>query len=242
MDHKKKKRSKIEDWIHPAVDILKFYVDGLVLGKPGPTRTRGVLRDSNGKVLCLFSFFMGILDSNTMELWAIKRATELALSNPNMRDRKILVVSDSKMAIAWVNHGDFWNIAQVQTIYEICDMFKSVGCIKVVFNSRIYNFFANSLVKMGSSSYTDFVDWGDASVGCVRGFVLLFLLVLVEALFFWLFEVCALGRFCSCFLPVALLVCCCSLASLVRLINYLFKYIYTYIYIYNLKACQFYFF
>ncbi|KAK2657188.1 hypothetical protein Ddye_010240 [Dipteronia dyeriana] len=89
VDHKKVKRVRIEDWIPPLVDISKFNVDGSVKGKSGPSGIGGVLRDLNGKVLCLFSYYMGILDSNTAELWAIKRAVELIYSNHNLIGHEI---------------------------------------------------------------------------------------------------------------------------------------------------------
>ncbi|KAK3199049.1 hypothetical protein Dsin_022464 [Dipteronia sinensis] len=37
----------------------------------------GVLRDSKGKVVCLFSLGVGITDSNSAEILAIKKAVEL---------------------------------------------------------------------------------------------------------------------------------------------------------------------
>ncbi|KAK3193617.1 hypothetical protein Dsin_024927 [Dipteronia sinensis] len=113
VDHTKVKRTNIEDWISPSADILKFNVDGSVIGKPGPSGIGGVLRDLNGKVLCLFSYYMEIMDSNTTELWAITKAVELILSNPNLRGCDIWVVSDSKVAVLWVNNGEFGSIAQV---------------------------------------------------------------------------------------------------------------------------------
>ena len=56
----KKKISRVEDWIPPLADSLKFNVDGSSRGKPGPSGIGGVLRDSCGKILCLFSFSVGI--------------------------------------------------------------------------------------------------------------------------------------------------------------------------------------
>ena len=88
------------------LDNLKFNVDGSVKGKPGLADIGGVLRDSNGKILCLFSYYMGILDSNAAEIWAVKRAVDLCLSNSNLRGRNISIVSDSKVSVWWVNNGD----------------------------------------------------------------------------------------------------------------------------------------
>ena len=81
--------------------------------------------------------------------------------NPSFRGRDITVVSDSNVAISWVNQGDFGNVALVQTIYEIRKMLKSVGCIKVAFDSRIFNSFTDSLAKIGANRSGDFVERGD---------------------------------------------------------------------------------
>ena len=118
------------------------------------------MRDSYGKVLCLFSYHLGILDSNTAELFAIKKAMEL-IAGANLYNREILVVSDSKVTVSWVNNGDFGNVALVKDIFDIREILKSSGHIKVVFDSRIFNSFADSLAKMGANSVGDFVEWGD---------------------------------------------------------------------------------
>ncbi|KAK3231286.1 hypothetical protein Dsin_003167 [Dipteronia sinensis] len=78
---KKNTLSRIKDWTPPSVNTLKFNVDGSSRGKPEPAGIREVLRDSNGKFLCLFSFSVGIADSNSTEIWAIQKAVELCLAN-----------------------------------------------------------------------------------------------------------------------------------------------------------------
>ena len=104
---------------------------------------------------------MGILDSNTTELLAIKRAAELITENPILKGRDIAIVSDSKVAVSWVNQGDFGNVAQVKEIYDIREMLKDLILVKVVFDSRIFNSFTDSLAKMGAKAVGDFVEWGD---------------------------------------------------------------------------------
>ena len=136
-------------------------MDGSSKGKPGPAGMGGVLRDSNGKVLCLFSAFLGILDSNVAELWAIKKAVEVCTNNPNLRHKEISVVSDSQVAVSWVNTKDFGNIELINFIYEIRSLMEEHGGLKVVFGARIFNSFADSLAKMGSNERGDFVDWID---------------------------------------------------------------------------------
>ncbi|KAK2640721.1 hypothetical protein Ddye_022484 [Dipteronia dyeriana] len=68
VDIKKLKMSKIMDWIPPYDDNLKFNVDGSSKRKPGPSGICGVLRDSYGKVLCIFSAHTGIM----LSCWPLK--------------------------------------------------------------------------------------------------------------------------------------------------------------------------
>ncbi|KAK3195553.1 hypothetical protein Dsin_026863 [Dipteronia sinensis] len=161
VDQKKMKKIEIADWNPPRNGHLKFNVDGSSKGKPEPSGIGGVLRDSNGKVLYLFSYYMGILDSNVAELMAIKRAVEMCYSNPELQNNNITVVSDSKVGVSWVNDGDFGNLAHIQSVYDIRGMLKAAGGMKVSFDYRIYNSFADSLAKMGSSRAGDFAEWGD---------------------------------------------------------------------------------
>ncbi|KAK2662296.1 hypothetical protein Ddye_000870 [Dipteronia dyeriana] len=151
----------INKWKGVKLIISNFNVNGSTIGKPGPSGIGGVLRDFNGRVLHLFSYYIRILDLNTTESWVIKRAIMLVLSNPNLRSHDIMVVSDSKVVVSWVNKGDFGNVSQVKTILEICGILKSVDGLEVVFDSRIFNSFADSLAMMGSSMSEDFKELGD---------------------------------------------------------------------------------
>ncbi|KAK2657460.1 hypothetical protein Ddye_010512 [Dipteronia dyeriana] len=83
-----------------AGDNLKFNIDGSSRGKPRLAGIGGVLRDSKGKVFCLFSFSVRTADSNAAEIWAIQKAVELCLSNPYLSNRYISIVNDSKVAVS----------------------------------------------------------------------------------------------------------------------------------------------
>ncbi|KAK3223168.1 hypothetical protein Dsin_010193 [Dipteronia sinensis] len=87
-------------WITPALGSLKFNVDGSARGSLGITGIGGVLRNSNGKVLCIFSEWIGIQDSNTAEILAIHKACSLCVSNIAYCDKKIVICSDSKVAVS----------------------------------------------------------------------------------------------------------------------------------------------
>ncbi|KAK2637319.1 hypothetical protein Ddye_032111 [Dipteronia dyeriana] len=89
-----KKDSLKAFWSPPSVDTLKFNVDGSVRGSPDMAGIGGVLRNCNGKVLCLFSLHMGILDSNVVELRAIHKACKICYDARLASN--IEIVSDSK--------------------------------------------------------------------------------------------------------------------------------------------------
>ncbi|KAK2637967.1 hypothetical protein Ddye_025762 [Dipteronia dyeriana] len=69
------------EWVPPVGSVLCFNVDGSSKGNPRDAGIGGVLRDSMGKVLCLFSYYVGVEDANTAEALAIHRAYFLISSN-----------------------------------------------------------------------------------------------------------------------------------------------------------------
>ena len=71
--------------------------------------------DSNGKVICLFSLFTGVQDSNSAEIYAIHKACELCASIPSFVGRNIEIESNSKVAISWINNGGVGNLRHVST-------------------------------------------------------------------------------------------------------------------------------
>uniref|UniRef100_U5G8Y4 RNase H type-1 domain-containing protein n=1 Tax=Populus trichocarpa TaxID=3694 RepID=U5G8Y4_POPTR len=71
-------------------------------GKPGVAGIGGVLRDCNGKVICLFSIPIGIKDSNEAEFIAVVKAVELTFSREDMFGRSVMVESVSANMVHWV--------------------------------------------------------------------------------------------------------------------------------------------
>ncbi|KAK3222286.1 hypothetical protein Dsin_009311 [Dipteronia sinensis] len=92
VDSKPIKRHMRTDWIPPTSTDLKFNVDGFALGKPGPAGIGGVLRDCDGKVLCMFSCYIGIHDSDTVKVIAIHKACVLYASNQTLANRNIEII------------------------------------------------------------------------------------------------------------------------------------------------------
>ncbi|KAK2638844.1 hypothetical protein Ddye_026639 [Dipteronia dyeriana] len=148
-------------WSPPHFDLLKFNVDGLSMGMPGPTGIGGVLRDFNGKVLCIFSIYIGIQDSNMAEVAAILKACELCASNPTLADNKITIASDSKVVISWIKNKEFGSFSYLNILYNIKSLLHDLGDVEVCYNPRSTNSFADKLANMGSANSGDRISWGD---------------------------------------------------------------------------------
>ncbi|OMO71317.1 hypothetical protein CCACVL1_18294 [Corchorus capsularis] len=97
-----KKRPHL-DWFTPNNGQLKFNVDGTTKWQPGEAGIGGILRDESGSTKVVFSKPIGLADSNLAELLAIKEAF-LIFAASNWADEKELIVeSDLKIALKWVN-------------------------------------------------------------------------------------------------------------------------------------------
>ena len=81
VESNRRKISEVQKWI-PPITGFKFNVDGSSRGSPGHGGIGGVLRDSGGRVVCIFSAYVGTQDSNTAELFAIYRACSFYASSP----------------------------------------------------------------------------------------------------------------------------------------------------------------
>ncbi|KAK3217752.1 hypothetical protein Dsin_011722 [Dipteronia sinensis] len=162
VEHNKSDKAKVQEWIPPAVNVLKFNVDGSARGKPGPAGIRGVLRDSSGKILCTFSSFVGHQESNMTELLAIQKAVEIVMSNPILRDKQIVVVSDSKVVVSWINNIGFGNLNLVDNIYEIRNSLSKHGDMKITHDSRAFNSYADNLARLACSDERNDLVWGDS--------------------------------------------------------------------------------
>ncbi|KAK2653801.1 hypothetical protein Ddye_013657 [Dipteronia dyeriana] len=137
-------------WIQSAGKDLLFNVDGSSRGSPSDAGIGGVLRDSNGKVLCLFSLFVGVEDSNSAEVMVIHKACFFIAYDQRLSGGKISTISDSKTAISWINGKDFGNIKQVNLILDIRNILQSLIGLSICFMPWGMNSFTDSLAKGGS--------------------------------------------------------------------------------------------
>ena len=157
-------RSKVrrkEVWMPPANNELCFNVDGSSRGNPREAGIGGVLRDFSGKVLCLFSVYVGVVDSSTVEVMEIHKACQLISSNIRLVNRTITIISDSNSAVSWVNGKDFGNFKLVNLIYDIRSSLLHLKGLSVCFKTRGSNLFADSLAKGGSSNSGDRLEWSE---------------------------------------------------------------------------------
>ncbi|KAK3189704.1 hypothetical protein Dsin_029265 [Dipteronia sinensis] len=97
----KKKLPSSGEWIPPPADALKFNVDGSAWGASG---SAGI---------------GGIRDAIDAEVRAIARACELCVSKTELAGKEVIIVSDSQLAVTWINNAGVGNIEHAQTIYGI---------------------------------------------------------------------------------------------------------------------------
>ncbi|KAK0594528.1 hypothetical protein LWI29_006366 [Acer saccharum] len=162
VDVKKPKLPKHKDWIPPKPELLKFNVDGSARGVPGHAGVGGVLRDCRGRVLCVFSEYVGIQDSVTAELRAIAKACGLCLSRTELKGAKIYVVSDCKQVVAWINCNGVGEWKYLQLILEIRSLLSRLNQVVVEYKPRETNYFADALAKRGADGGVYLLDWCDS--------------------------------------------------------------------------------
>ncbi|KAK3230524.1 hypothetical protein Dsin_002405 [Dipteronia sinensis] len=104
------------------------------------------------------------MGQSSAEIQAIHRAVTLCVSNTLLHDGEILIVSDSKTAVSWINNlSDFGSIHHVNLIYDIKSDLKFLDRVEVVFKPRGSNSLADSLAKRGSGLKENKLIWSDSS-------------------------------------------------------------------------------
>lgn len=90
-------------WTSSLVGILKFNLDGASRGKPRPTGMGGVLHNSKGEILFMFSMSVGVKESNEAEVMATLEALWYFSLSYRI---KLMVEGDSANAVKWASHFD----------------------------------------------------------------------------------------------------------------------------------------
>ncbi|XP_039065107.1 uncharacterized protein LOC120210455 [Hibiscus syriacus] len=92
-------------WIPPPVDFFKMNVDGAVSSVRRLAGIGGIPRDWNRVTLASFSEKVGPATPILAELKAIKRGIDLFLSSSWASKGRLIIESDSKTAVEWINDG-----------------------------------------------------------------------------------------------------------------------------------------
>ncbi|KAK3229395.1 hypothetical protein Dsin_001276 [Dipteronia sinensis] len=158
-DHKPINVSNKEPWIPPEEGCLKFNVDGSARGSPGPAGICGILRDTNGKVRCIFSISVGQQSSNTAKVLAVQKACHLCAYHADMGSKMIQIISDSKQVVSWVNEVGLGSLYHINLIMDIRECLSSMANASVVYNSRATNSLTDSLARKASESLVNRLEW-----------------------------------------------------------------------------------
>ncbi|KAK1583559.1 hypothetical protein Q3G72_024995 [Acer saccharum] len=149
VDLKKVNRKKASfGWKPPPEGFLKFNVDGSSRGNPGPSGIGGILRNSVGDVLCMFSSVIDDGSSVAAELVAILQACKCCMCPT---DLSVIIESDSRSAVSWVNDDvGVGHIRFLDIILEIREILSRLKPKVVVrFINRSSNVAADFLAKQG---------------------------------------------------------------------------------------------
>ncbi|KAI9154314.1 hypothetical protein LWI28_024255 [Acer negundo] len=87
-----------------------------------------------------------------------KEATSLCSSNSLMYGWEIVFVSDSKVAISWINDVGFGNLKFVDMVYDIQNCLEFLDGLVFSFSPRSTNSYADNLAKRVSSMGGDFIN------------------------------------------------------------------------------------
>ncbi|KAK1560827.1 hypothetical protein Q3G72_031317 [Acer saccharum] len=148
-------------WRPPLDRFLKFNIDGSLRGNPGPSGIGGILRNNDGDTLCIFSSFIGCGISPAAKVEAILKACQLCVLDKCPTDVKVIIESDSKAAVSWVNGvGGVGNVRFLDSIMEIKDiLFRCKPNLVVQYVPKSGNDAADFLAKQGALSGLVQVAW-----------------------------------------------------------------------------------
>jgi ribonuclease HI len=98
--HKHQKTSPTT-WSPPPTNFIKINFNGASKGNPGPAGYGAILRNSNGKILCLIAVFLGETTNNVAELIGLLRGLQIAIDKHH---HKIILEGDSQIYIKLITN------------------------------------------------------------------------------------------------------------------------------------------
>ncbi|XVE86926.1 hypothetical protein DITRI_Ditri18aG0074600 [Diplodiscus trichospermus] len=137
---------------------LKFNVDGAMQGQPGLEGIGGVLRNHESRVLMVFSKSIGLVNSNMVEILAVKEALSLFLSLQWSQSSSLIIESDSLNVVKWLRDPASapWKLRNIVSQVENLKKKRLVGW-SVQHTYRERNYLADGLAKTGVQRTRDLV-------------------------------------------------------------------------------------
>ncbi|KAK2648437.1 hypothetical protein Ddye_015926 [Dipteronia dyeriana] len=159
VDRKPVKIPKIGSWFPLGGNDLFFNMDGSVKVSSRSAGIGGVLRDTYGKILCFFSYYIGFEAPIETELSAIYKACILIASCQNLNNRHITIMSDSSTVVSWINEEGFGLLSHVNLLYDIRQVLNTRRSLEAKFTVRDANSLVDCLAKAGVDLSADRLEW-----------------------------------------------------------------------------------
>ena len=77
-------------------------MDGSTKGNLGPAGIGGVLRDCNAAVKVVFSKSIGVIDSNMVELFAVRKALMVFVATRWASSHRLVIENDLRNVVNWM--------------------------------------------------------------------------------------------------------------------------------------------
>ncbi|GJY56303.1 reverse transcriptase [Tanacetum coccineum] len=122
-------------------------VDGLAKGKPGLAYIGGLLRNTEGVVVALFSVPVGVMDSNVVKVLAMKDACKMLNKKVELNSVKVVIESDYLNAVSWAHTPIMRPWRFLPYFYEVDIFFSSSSSHSIVHVDRECNSNADKLAK-----------------------------------------------------------------------------------------------
>ncbi|KAK3212212.1 hypothetical protein Dsin_016918 [Dipteronia sinensis] len=149
----KKNRLVKSSWRPPREGEIKFNVDGSSRGNPGLSGIGRILRNCVGDIICMFTSFIGCGTSTAAEVAAILKACQCCESVQCPTYVNVIIESNSKSAVSWVNGVGVGNIQFLESLLEIKDVLHRLNPrVSVRYATRNGNAIADFLAKQGDAT------------------------------------------------------------------------------------------
>ncbi|XP_048498506.1 uncharacterized protein LOC104891721 [Beta vulgaris subsp. vulgaris] len=137
-------------WSPPSPGLIKWNDDASVNAGRSKSAIGGVLRNSQGLFMCLFSSPIPPMEINSAEILAIFRVAQISMAFEHLRQQHIIIEYDSSNAVKWCNdkEGGPWNL-NFQLNY-IRNAWKEWMNLSIVHKGRSSNVVADALAKQGT--------------------------------------------------------------------------------------------